>query len=598
MSRKYPLIPWAALVAALCGCQPSSDPPPNAATVAPTPRATPKPPGPPLVVSVVGEPSTFNPLVARDQAGLTVGGAIFDTLVRLDPSTGTVQPWLAKSWHFDVATNTYSVELRNDVSWHDGRPFSAADVTFTINAIHAVGDSPYTQVLRVDNQPINAEATGPLSLKFRLPRPHAPFPSTLAIPILPAHKFADLKTDSDADTIARRWGIDVDPSEVVGTGPFKLQDYKNAEEVVLTRHDSYWRHSTDGTQLPYLDRYVLRIAPDREQAKKWFLEGKIHIFSPSSEEITLLEEAKKEASFEIDSVGSDTGSLFLTFNRNPHHYKQRGRTDPRLQWFTDQRFLLAVAHSIDKDAIIQKALHGKGMPAVSYIAPSNRFYDTALTDYVFDQPLARRILQDAGYADRDADGVREDQERNPLKLTLTTNEGNPTRELIGKLLVEQLAAVGIQAILETLSFPTLFERLDATYSWDAMLIGFTGGFDPSSTDNLLRSSAPLHIWHPSQSEPATEWEAKVDSLLKLGAAELDPAKRRDTYWHIQEILHKELPMIQLARPTRFIAYSNDIENFRPTPWGFQRIEELRLREPTEVQESPETTRTRARRTDR
>jgi peptide/nickel transport system substrate-binding protein len=532
----------------------------------------------PLVVAVVGDPSTFNPIVADGQAGRAVGGAVFDTLVRLDPASAEARPNLAAEWRYDAARYEYTLALRDDVSWHDGRKFTARDVVFTIEAIHASPDSPYARILQIDGKPIRATAVGDHTIRFTLPRPYAPFLQSLVIPIVPARNFSDLDGEDELAAFAERWGTDSPPREIVGTGPFRIAAYEPGKHVVLQYNPTYWKRDAAGRPLPYLDRYVLRIAETREQARQWFLDGAIHIFSPQFDEVPTLRAAPSAGEFVVEEIGSDTGSLFLTFNRNPFHYRQGGKTDPRLDWFTDRRFLLAIAHAIDKRKIIDVALDGMGIAAQSLLPPANPFCDQQLEPYGFDPERARQILREAGYRDRNGDGQIEDAAGNAVEFSLTTNQGNAVRERIAELLIEQLAAIGMRATLDSLAFPDLFERLDATYNWDAMLIGFTGGIDPASSENLLRSSGELHVWHPLQQRPATRWEAEIDDLLDQGTRELDTGRRRDIYSEIQEILHDELPMIQLVRPNLYAARRNEVANFQPSPWGFHQIEELRLRE--------------------
>ncbi len=564
-------------VAAFAGCWSSDDRSTASPVATPTPRSL-----TPLVVAVVGEPITFNPIVAESRTGRAVGGAVFDTLIRLDPVTAEARPSLATDWRFDPDDNAYTIRLRNDVSWHDGKRFSARDVVFTIDAIHAAPDSPYARILRVDGKPIRATAIGAHTVRFQLPRPYAPFVQSLVLPILPAHRFGERTEEDDLGEVARLWGVDSRPQEIIGTGPFRIESYERGERVVLRHNPEYWRYDDEGTRLPYLDRYILRIAENRKAALGWFLAGEIHIFNPIFEEVATLRNASATGDLVVEAVGPDTGSLFLTFNRNPLHYRVGGNTDPRFTWFNDRRFLLAIAHSIDKRKIIDQVLQGMGEPALSIIPPANPFSDAHLVDYGYDPELARQTLDDAGYRDRNGDGLREDVNGKVIEFSLATNEDNPLREQIAKLVIAQLTDVGMRVKLETLPFPTLFERLDATYDWDAMLVGFTGSVDPASSENLLHSSGELHVWHPFQQEPATAWEAEIDVLLDRGSRELDPVRRREIYQHVQEILHKQLPMIHLVRPTLFAARRGEVENFQPSPWGFHQIDELRWREPTTV----------------
>jgi len=562
------------LVAAVAsGCW-SSGEPRATATPTPTPRSL-----TPLVVAFVGEPSTFNPIIDESRTGRAVGGAVFDTLIRLDPVTAEARPNLATEWQYDAEKHAYTLLLRDDVYWHDGEPFTARDVVFTIDAIHAVPESPYARILNIDAKPVRAAIAGTHSVRFQLPRPYAPFIQSLVVPIMPAHRFPDDLTGDALNEMILAWGATSRPEEVIGTGPFRIETYAPREHVVLRHNPAYWRYDEAGARLPYLDRYILRVAEDRESAMRWFLDGAIHIFNPSFDEVATLQSASATSGFVVEEIGPDTGSLFLTFNRNPLHYRKGDKTDPRFSWFNDRRFLAAIAHAIDKERIIDEVLQGMGQPAVSIIPPANSFADARLVDYAYNLDLARETLDDAGYRDRNRDGTREDPSGTAIAFSLATNEDNPVREKIAKLVVAQLAEIGMRVSLETLPFPTLFERLDATYDWDAMLVGFTGSVDPASSENLLRSSGELHVWHPLQSQPATKWEAEVDALLDRGSRELDLETRREIYARVQEILHKQLPMIHLVRPTLFAARRVDVENFQPSPWGFDQIDGLRLRAP-------------------
>ena len=121
------------------------------------------------------------------------------------------------------------------------------------------------------------------------------------------------------------------------------------------------------------------------------------------------------------------------------------------------------------------------------------------------------------------------------------------------------------------------DKLDVTFDWDAILIGFTGGLEPNTAANLLRSNGNLHMWYPNQAKPATAWEAEIDQLLDQGSREIDPLKRQPKYWRIQEILHEELPPLMLVQQKRFRAYKNTLENFSPTIWGIYHPERIRFR---------------------
>jgi peptide/nickel transport system substrate-binding protein len=123
----------------------------------------------------------------------------------------------------------------------------------------------------------------------------------------------------------------------------------------------------------------------------------------------------------------------------------------------------------------------------------------------------------------------------------------------------------------------LSDKLDVTFDWDAILIGFTGSIEPNTAANLLRSNGNLHMWYPNQPAPATTWEAEIDRLLEDGTRELDSEKRRQFYWRVQEILHDELPLLMTVQQKRFTAFKRTLENYHHTPWGIYRPERIRFR---------------------
>src|SRR6185436_17493759 len=154
---------------------------------------------------------------------------------------------------------------------------------------------------------------------------------------------------------------------------------------------------------------------------------------------------------------------------------------------------------------------------------------------------------------------------------------NQVRERLCSILKEDWTKIGLKVNYRPLDFATLVEKLSTNFDWDAIVMGFTGGIEPNSSSNLLRSSGNLHLWQPSQEKPATAWEAEIDRELELGARELDPDKRRPHYLRIQEILHRELPMIQLVRQERFVAAKSYLVDFNPTVWGLYQTERIAIR---------------------
>ena len=530
-----------------------------------------------VVTATISDPKTFNPLLVVDSASATAVGASFEGLVRLNPKTTEMEPSLAERWEVNNSGTVYTFHLRHDVRWHDGVPFTADDVGFTFAAIfddRVANSSKHT--LLVDGQPIKTEVIDDYTVRFTVPRPFAPLVNSLSEAILPKHI---LGRALENGTFAQSWGIDTPPDQIIGTGFYRLARYVPAQFIEFRRNSDYWMKDANGTPLPYLENETLLIVPNQDTMYLKFLSGQTDIHTPRPEEVADLRAKADELHISVEAVGLDTGSQFVAFNRNPRHYIENGKTDPRLTWFTDPYFLKALAHAIDKRSMILNCLNGYGKPAVAEISPENKLYhNPKLQDYAYDLDEARRLLKQGGYVDRNNDGILEDAAGNPIEFTLNTNAGNQVRERMCSMLKEDWTKLGMKVDYRPLDFTTLVEKLDHTFDWNAVLIGFTGTIEPNNGANLLRSSGNLHLWNPNQTTPTTAWEAEIDQLLEQGSRELDVQKRPQYYWRIQDILHQQLPMIETIRQTQFVAYKRFLQNFEPTVWGLYRPELIRVAE--------------------
>jgi peptide/nickel transport system substrate-binding protein len=529
-----------------------------------------------LVTATISDPKTFNPLMSVDGASNAATNDIFDGLVRLNPRTTLPEPMLAERWEHDEAGTTWTFHLRPGVRWHDGAPFTAEDVAFTLDAIFdAKVPNSAKHVLMVGGRRIDAEIADPLTIRLRLAEPFAPLLNSIGFGILPKHLLGPALTNG---TFAQQWGIDTPPEKIVGTGPYRMTRYVPAQFLQYERNPEYWMRDEQGGQLPRLRAQTILIVPDQNTIYLKFLDGQLHYYSPRPEEVDDVGRRAERLDVNLTRVGLDTGMLFVSFNRNPAHYVQGDRRDPRLDWFTDPHFVRAIAHGVDSEAMIRNTYFGHGEPAVSAFSPENKlYYDPNLEPYRYDLEQARALLTEGGYVDRDGDGVREDAHGHPLEFELSTNSGNQVRERLCSILKEDWTKLGMRVNYRPLEFSTLVEKLSVNFDWDAMVMGFGGGIEPHNGANLFRSSGNLHLWHPNQPRPATEWEAAIDRQLDLGARELDVEARRRHYWTIQEILHRELPLIQLVRQEQFVAAKRYLQDFNLTVWGLYQPERIAIR---------------------
>lgn len=535
-----------------------------------------RPAGPPGVASaVISDPKTFNPILVTDAGSGEAVAPLFDPLVRRDPVTLAMEPMLAERWEHDAAATTWTFHLRRNVRWHDGKPFTAQDVAFTFAAIfdERVANS-LKHVLTVDGAPPRVEVVDDHTVRFVLPRPFAPFLAALGFEILPAHILAPRLADG---TFTQAWGIDTAPADVVGSGPWRLAQYVPAQFLRYERNPDYWMKDAAGAPLPYVGDRITLIVQDQNASYLKFLAGQTHHHLPRPEEVSELEQRAERRGIRVQEMGLDSSSLFLTFNRNPRRYSDESGSDPRLRWFTDPHFLRALAHAVDKPSIVRNCFAGRGEPAVAAISPSDTiFHHPGLEDYGYDLEAARASLRAGGYAI--VDGALRDRDGNRVAFSLTTNSGNKVRERICSILKEDWTKLGIQVNYRPVEFTTLVEKLNQTFDWDVVMIGFTASPEPHLRANLLLSSGNLHLWNPAQATPASPWEAEIDALVDRATRTLDEGERVAHYRRVQEILHEQLPMIQMVHERRFVAFDRRLDGFVRTVWGQQRPELVRFTE--------------------
>lgn len=529
-----------------------------------------------LYDAAASDPRTFNPVLVTDATSGAVAGQIFRGLVTLNPLTTLPEPDLAQSWETADGGRTIIFHLRRGVKWSDGAPFTARDVVFTMRVIYdrRIPNS-MRPILTIDGKEIAIDALDDHTVRMRMPRPFAPLLYSIAFEIIPAHVFEPIY---EAGNFNQAWSINTPPEQIVGLGPYRLTRYVPSQLLQFERNPNFWMRDEAGRPLPRLRGLTDLIVQDQNAAYLKFLSAQTDVYNPRPEEVLDLRQKAKSLDISLADIGVDTGSLFFTFNRNPRHYIRNGRPDPKLSWFTDLNFLRAMAHLVDKRGMINLCFHGLAQPAVSDVSPANKvFHDPNLKDYDYDPALAAQLLESAGYH-LAKPGVRVDPHGNRLVFDLTTNTGVPVRDQMCAIFKQDLTNLGIQVNYRPLEFTTLVEKLDTTFDWDCVLIGFTGTVEPNNGANFLRSSGGLHLWNPSQKTPATAWEAEIDKLLDQGTAEMDMKKRAPYYWRIQQILHDELPIIETVRQLRFDAYRNTLENYRPTVWGLYRPEYIQFRE--------------------
>ena len=531
-----------------------------------------------LTLATISDPLTFNLAVANDASSSGVLGYLFEGLTETSWLTDEVEPALAESWEHSDDGLTWTFNLRRDVKWHNGQPFTAHDVDFTFNKVIYNDDIPassrpaftfrYLEGGEWTQGKMTVMALDDYTVFCELPVSFAPFLRSMGTEIYPKHI---LEQYVDDGTFATTWDISTDPAEIIGTGPFTISLYAPDERVVLKRNPDYWLKDSDENGLPYLDEIVHIIVPDLETELIKFRAGETDVHGVLGEDFATLEPLQEDENFTIHKQGPAFSTTFLVFNMNPGKNPETGEAyvgAEKLNWFQNKQFRHAVAHSMDKDAIIEDVQHGLGYPQWSSISPAaGDFHNPNVREYPYDIEKANALLDGLGWKDTDGDGIREDDKGNKIEFSLVTNSGNSVRDRASQIIQEGLKEIGVQANYETIEFGDLVGQLTTSYDWEAVVIGFTGGTEPHGGINVWHSSEALHLWHPNQPQPATDWEAEIDNLYIIGSQELDRVKRVEHYHRAQEIAAENMPVIYTTLSERLSAVRNVFGNTTPTLYG-------------------------------
>ncbi|HIC97879.1 MAG TPA: ABC transporter substrate-binding protein [Aquificaceae bacterium] len=517
-----------------------------------------------------GDPKTLNPALAQETSSTAVIDPLFSGLVRINLRTMKPEPDLARGWEVSEDGRVWVFYLKEGIRWSDGTPFTADDVVFTFNEVYYNDDIPSSMrdLLVVGGEKIKVEKVDTYTVKFTLPKPFAPFLSSLTVDILPRHK---LKRYVEEGTFTTAWNVSTDPKDIVGTGPWTLKEYVKGQRVVYERNPYYYERDERGTPLPYVDRMVGIIAPDPDTAFLKFKTGEVDYIGLRPQDLrqvpTIGEKVK------VYDLGPTPSTTFLVFNQNP-----RSKVPPyKLRWFQRKEFRIAISHAIDRESISALVYEGLAQPLYTPITPASRpYYDEDYyPKYEYDLEKAKSLLESIGFRDGDGDGVLEDDLGNELRFTLITNAGNRERETIGNIIKEDLRKIGIEVHFQPIDFNNLVTRLTSPpYDWEAVIIGLTGSMDPHFGRNVWHSSGSLHMWNPRQEEPQTDWEREVDRLFDMGAMEMDFEERVQIYKRAFRLITENQPMVFIATPKSMLATYDRFHNLFPTVWGW--YEENRL----------------------
>ena len=543
--RKWLLL-LISLVFVLSSCGPATQTEP-AAPEEGAPPTTAEEPAEPVTLRVgwAGSPDSLNPGVATLMEAYTIFELVYQTLYNLELD-GSYTLELAESANVSEDGLVWTFKIRQDAKWHDGQPVTAQDVAFTYNYYTVHEDFPYMPAYTTYFESVEATDDATLVIKLTEAIPNMES-QTVFMYILPEH----IWKDHDADA------FEFENLEMIGSGPFKMQEYKQSEYVHLVANQDY-----DGTQ-PKIDAVIFQTFENQDALVQAIKTGQVDMITEMpNTALASLQDAENVQVVTGAPLSADVADIIInqTAPENCPTEEEGGICSghPALRDVTVRQ---ALAHATDKQKLIDVVLLGLGDPGLTLIPRQlGTFFNSELDDFAYDTALANQMLEEAGYLDSNGDSVREDPEGKALTFRLNYPSDSTTAPREAELLSEMWKEIGITVEIQPLDGDTLTAICCPAFDYDIMLWGW--GCDP---DPGFQLSIYLGSEIPSGLNETGYFNATYDELYAQQATELDPEKRREIIWEMQRMTLEDVVYIipwygqaaQAFRTDRFQGWITD-----------------------------------------
>jgi len=483
-----------------------------------------------FIEASIGDASTLLPVLASDASSSDINSQIYNGLVRYNKDL-LPEGELAESWEISADNLTITFKLRKNVKWHDGTPFTSADVKFNYELyIDPQTPTAYAESFR---QVTSVEAPDPYTFVVHYDKPYAPALMSWGMPVHPKHLLEG--QDVTKSRLARK---------PVGTGPYTLVEWEAGEKIVLESNPEYFEGQ------PYIKRIVYRIIPDQATQFLELQTGSLDFMGLSP--------------LQYDRQ-TDTPAFRRLYNK--YRYLNFGYTylgyNLRRPMFQDKRVRQALSFAINKQEIIDGVLLGYGVAATGPYKPDTWVYNADVPRYDYNPEKARTLLAEAGWIDSDGDGFL-DKDGQKFSFAIVTNQGNDLRSKTGEIIQRRFKDIGIEVKLRIIEWATFLKEFINPGNFDATILGWTGGPEPDS----------YNVWHSSKTGPQQLnfigfKNAEVDEMLEKGRRVFDQQQRKAYYNRFQQILAEEQPYTFLYVGEALPAVSKRFRGVEAAPAGIR-----------------------------
>ncbi|MBI4589007.1 MAG: peptide-binding protein [Candidatus Rokubacteria bacterium] len=485
-----------------------------------------------FIQASIGDIAGLIPNITTDGASHEVGDLIYDGLIKRDKELNLV-PQLAESWELSPDCLTLTFRLRKDVKWHDGWLFTGGDVRFTYETmINPKTPTAYKEdFLAVKD----VEVLDPFTVRITYPKPYATAVETWGMWMLPRHLLAGYVQGGFLREAPQN-------RHPIGNGSYRFVEWKSGEKVVLVANPDHFEGK------PYLSRIVYRIIPSQATI---FLELKTKGVDYAG--LTAIQFKRQ-----TDYRAFNKAYRKYQYPANAYTYLGFNHKDLR---FADRRVRQAFAHAINKQELIDGVVLGLARDATGPYKPGTWAYNPEVPGFRYDPARARQLLAEAGWIDRDGDGML-DKDGQPFAFTILTNQGNEERKKIAEIIQQRLREIGVAVEIRTLEWASFIKDFVKKRRFEAIILGWGIGLDPDQYE----------VWHSSKTGPdelnhISYANPEVDRLLELGRASCRREERKRYYDRLQEVLAEDQPIIFLYFRDALPVVSSRVRGIEPSPNG-------------------------------
>jgi len=493
-----------------------------------------------IILGEATDISTVNPILVFDTTTLNVLGTVFETLLGISPIDGQPVPALADSWDLAPDGLTYTFHLNKQATWHDGVDFTAEDVKFSFDAVldpntGSLYTSSVNEVVAsyrvVDPDTFEITARDRF-VSFLFNGPGGVF-------IVPKHVWESVDVSA--------WSFDggstgQDPSRVVGTGPFKFQDWVQGERVTVVRNDAYY------DVVPNIDTLTLAVQPDAEAAVLALQGGQTDIME-------IIPPAQTQA------VADTSGRAVEVYNFYQITLYGMNLDPERTPLFQAKEVRQALFYALDRDSITENIFFGYGQPAVGTQPELSAAYapDRMSPSYTFDPAKAKELFAQAGWTDTDNNGTL-DKDGQDFKFKLLYSGGDATVDQLVSYIQDAWEAVGVKVELDSVEGNGFSDRLRA-HDFDMYLGAY--GLTPDGDQGILFTCES----YVSGFNFGRYCNQQYDELDQQQQREFDPATRNELLIQQSQIVWDEQPVGPIRFGVARTGYNTRIHNFHPNGYG-------------------------------